>query len=170
MTEGEYLPFVRAHLSPYWYRIRASLADVDDLVGAGALALVKARARFNAERGVQFRTFAQHAIRGAILDELGRAARRQELVSLDALPQLRVAPIAERRLLLLEEVRRRRDVIAAPRRRCCASCGQVFQRRPKHSGVQWAAKATCGAPTCVARHRWARHRAAAVPSYTVHGG
>lgn len=44
--------------------------DVDDLVGAGVLGLIDAAERFDASRGIRFRTYAERRIRGAILDHL----------------------------------------------------------------------------------------------------
>jgi RNA polymerase sigma factor for flagellar operon FliA len=44
----------------------------DDLWGAGALGLLEASRRFDAEKGASFETFAEHRIRGAMLDELRR--------------------------------------------------------------------------------------------------
>jgi RNA polymerase sigma factor FliA len=44
----------------------------DDLWSAGALGLLEAARRFDAARGVNFETFVEHRIRGAMLDELRR--------------------------------------------------------------------------------------------------
>lgn len=44
----------------------------DDLWSAGALGLLDAARRFDAARDVRFETFAEHRIRGAMLDELRR--------------------------------------------------------------------------------------------------
>jgi RNA polymerase sigma factor FliA len=44
--------------------------DIDDLVGAGVLGLIDAADKFDAGRGVRFRTYAERRIRGAILDHL----------------------------------------------------------------------------------------------------
>jgi len=44
--------------------------DVDDLVGAGMIGLVKAVESFDVERGLAFSTYAVQRVRGAILDEL----------------------------------------------------------------------------------------------------
>ncbi|SFI36837.1 sigma-70 family RNA polymerase sigma factor [Planctomicrobium piriforme] len=46
--------------------------DADNLESAGVLGLVEAAAQFDPTRGVEFKTFAYHRIRGAILDELRR--------------------------------------------------------------------------------------------------
>jgi RNA polymerase sigma factor FliA len=44
----------------------------DDLWSAGALGLLEAVRRFEADKGASFETFAEHRIRGAMLDELRR--------------------------------------------------------------------------------------------------
>lgn len=50
-------------------RIQLDLSvDPDDLLGFGFTGLVEARARYDASRGVQFKTFAYYRIRGAIMD------------------------------------------------------------------------------------------------------
>lgn len=46
--------------------------DTENLESAGVLGLVEAASQFDPARGVEFRTFAYHRIRGAILDELRR--------------------------------------------------------------------------------------------------
>ena len=46
--------------------------DLDNLEAAGVLGLVEAANRFEAERGIAFKTFAYTRIRGAIYDELRR--------------------------------------------------------------------------------------------------
>jgi RNA polymerase sigma factor for flagellar operon FliA len=44
--------------------------EMDDLVGAGTLGLIDAVDRFDPSRGVQFRTYAERRIRGAMMDHL----------------------------------------------------------------------------------------------------
>ncbi len=44
----------------------------DDLWSAGAMGLLEAARRFDAARDVRFETFAEHRVRGAMLDELRR--------------------------------------------------------------------------------------------------
>lgn len=44
----------------------------DDLWSAGALGLVEALRRFDSTKGASFETFAEHRVRGAMLDELRR--------------------------------------------------------------------------------------------------
>jgi RNA polymerase sigma factor for flagellar operon FliA len=53
--------------------IAASLSvnvEIDDLAGWGYLGLIEAATRYDASRGVAFRSYAHHRIRGAILDGL----------------------------------------------------------------------------------------------------
>jgi len=45
-------------------------AEIDDLLGAGALGLLDAVEKFDPSRSVKFRTYAELRIRGAILDSL----------------------------------------------------------------------------------------------------
>lgn len=49
---------------------RATQVELDDLVGAGTIGLVKALESFDRERGLAFSTYAVRRIRGAILDDL----------------------------------------------------------------------------------------------------
>jgi len=44
----------------------------EDLWAAGAMGLIEAQRRFDASRDVKFETFAEHRIRGAMLDEMRR--------------------------------------------------------------------------------------------------
>jgi RNA polymerase sigma factor for flagellar operon FliA len=44
----------------------------DDLWSAGALGLIEAMRRFDSTKGASFETFAEHRVRGAMLDELRR--------------------------------------------------------------------------------------------------
>lgn len=50
----------------------AGAVSADDLWSAGALGLIEAARRFDASREVRFETFAEHRIRGAMLDEMRR--------------------------------------------------------------------------------------------------
>jgi RNA polymerase sigma factor for flagellar operon FliA len=72
----------------------------DDLWSAGALGLLEAMRRFDAGRGATFETFAEHRIRGAMLDELRR---------LDHLPR---------------RLRSRTDDLQKARRKLAASLGR----------------------------------------------
>jgi RNA polymerase sigma factor for flagellar operon FliA len=49
---------------------RTPLVEIDDLVSAGALGLVRALESFDLSRGLAFSTYAVRRIRGAILDDL----------------------------------------------------------------------------------------------------
>src|SRR5438045_4132317 len=44
----------------------------DDLWSAGALGLIESMRRFDGSKGAAFETFAEHRVRGAMLDELRR--------------------------------------------------------------------------------------------------
>jgi len=50
----------------------AGAVHPDDLWSAGAMGLLDAARRFDASRDVRFETFAEHRIRGAMLDEIRR--------------------------------------------------------------------------------------------------
>ncbi|RME49596.1 MAG: FliA/WhiG family RNA polymerase sigma factor [Deltaproteobacteria bacterium] len=72
----EYTPLVKfiAH------RIAAKLpshVELDDLINSGVLGLMDAVEKFDPDRGIQFKTFAEFRIKGAILDDL----RAQDSVS-----------------------------------------------------------------------------------------
>ena len=65
----EHLPMVRFHAR----RIHEKLpqhVDIEDLVSAGIVGLMDAFSKFDPEKKVQFRSYAQFRIRGAILDSL----------------------------------------------------------------------------------------------------
>lgn len=65
----EHLPMVRSIAR----RIRERLPqhiDLEDLVSAGTLGLIDALNKFNSAKQVQFRSYAQFRVRGAILDSL----------------------------------------------------------------------------------------------------
>ncbi len=65
----EHLPIVRFHAR----RIHEKLpqhVDIEDLVSAGVVGLMDAFAKFDPDKKVQFRSYAQFRIRGAILDSL----------------------------------------------------------------------------------------------------
>ena len=52
------------------HRRLPSHVDIDDLVGAGVVGLMKAYEKYNPAQHVKFGTYAHHRIRGAILDSL----------------------------------------------------------------------------------------------------
>ncbi len=65
----EHLPVVR-HVARQIHERLPQHVELDELVGAGTLGLVDAARKFNAQKNVQFRSYAQFRIRGAILDSL----------------------------------------------------------------------------------------------------
>ena len=64
-----HLPQVRLIAENIRSRIRFPI-EVDDLIGYGVLGLMKAVERFDPSRGILLKTYAEHRIRGAILDGL----------------------------------------------------------------------------------------------------
>jgi RNA polymerase sigma factor for flagellar operon FliA len=64
-----YLPLVRRVAHRIARNLPASV-DVNDLISAGCIGLLSAVERFDPERGLNFGTFAEFRIKGAILDEL----------------------------------------------------------------------------------------------------
>ncbi len=65
----EYLPLVRK-VAFRIARHLPSTVDVDDLISAGCVGLLSAADRFDPDRGLEFSSFAEFRIKGAILDNL----------------------------------------------------------------------------------------------------
>lgn len=65
----EHLPLVKYLVNRIAAQLPAHI-DVQDLSGSAVVGLINAADRFDPARGVQFKTFAEQHIRGAILDEL----------------------------------------------------------------------------------------------------
>ncbi|QJA05520.1 FliA/WhiG family RNA polymerase sigma factor [Thermosulfurimonas marina] len=65
----EHLPLVKYLAQRLAGRLPPAL-DSEDLVSAGILGLIEAARRFDPSRKIQFKTFAEFRIRGAMLDEL----------------------------------------------------------------------------------------------------
>lgn len=65
----EHLPIVR-YLARRIHERLPQHVEIDDLVSAGVLGLIDAFRKFDPEKKVQFRSYAQFRIRGAILDSL----------------------------------------------------------------------------------------------------
>jgi RNA polymerase sigma factor FliA len=63
------LPLVRLLLDKLLVRLPHSV-EAEDLFSAGLIALVEAARRFDAHRGIRFRTYAEPRVRGAMLDYL----------------------------------------------------------------------------------------------------
>ncbi len=92
-------------IARHLHRAIGTPASLDDLVGVGRMGLLDAARRYDPARGVPFRAFAAHRIRGAVLDgmrRMGHAPRRAyarirgleaaSRVSEAALEDLAVAP------------------------------------------------------------------------------
>lgn len=69
----QYLSFVTA-LAKTILRGLPSHVDLEDLEAYGRIGLIEASRRFDASRGVQFKTFAYYRIRGAIYDGIRKMA------------------------------------------------------------------------------------------------
>ncbi len=65
----EHMPIVRYIARQLAERLPQHV-EMDELIGSGMLGLVDAARKFNAGKGVQFRSYAQFRVRGAILDSL----------------------------------------------------------------------------------------------------
>jgi RNA polymerase sigma factor for flagellar operon FliA len=78
-----HLPQVRLIAKSIWDRMRFAV-ELDDLIGYGMIGLVNAVERFDPNRGILLKTYAEYRIRGAILDGLRgmdwlpRSARQKE--------------------------------------------------------------------------------------------
>jgi RNA polymerase sigma factor for flagellar operon FliA len=78
-----HLPQVRLVAKSIWDRVRFAV-ELDDLVGYGMIGLLNAVERYDPSRGILLKTYAEHRIRGAILDGLRgmdwlpRSARQRE--------------------------------------------------------------------------------------------
>jgi len=66
---NEHLPLIRYHALQLIRRVPNSI-EMDDLIDAGVLGLLDSAKRFDASRGIQFRTFISYRIRGAMIDYL----------------------------------------------------------------------------------------------------
>ena len=97
----KHLPQVRFIARDIYERINHRI-EFEDLVSTGALGLIKAVDKFDPKRGIQLRTYAEHKIRGALLDSLRkldaagrvsrRCARELEEVTLSLTRRLQRAP------------------------------------------------------------------------------
>ncbi|HLI77046.1 MAG TPA: sigma-70 family RNA polymerase sigma factor, partial [Acidobacteriaceae bacterium] len=65
----EHLPMVR-FIARRMYERLPQHTELDDLISAGLLGLVDAASKFDGTKQIQFKSYAQHRIRGAILDSL----------------------------------------------------------------------------------------------------
>lgn len=69
----QYLPLVKSIVERLDVRMPDSW-DKEDMIGYGVLGLLEALERFQADKGIQFATFASKRIRGAILDALRKSS------------------------------------------------------------------------------------------------
>jgi len=65
----EYAPLVRTIAGRLGARLPSHVSQ-DDLLGAGILGLLDAVDKFDSDKGVEFKSYAEYRIRGAMLDEL----------------------------------------------------------------------------------------------------
>jgi RNA polymerase sigma factor for flagellar operon FliA len=65
----EYAPLVRVIAGRLGARLPSHVSQ-DDLLGAGILGLLDAVDKFDSDKGVEFKSYAEYRIRGAMLDEL----------------------------------------------------------------------------------------------------
>ncbi|MBI3075648.1 MAG: FliA/WhiG family RNA polymerase sigma factor [Deltaproteobacteria bacterium] len=66
---AQYAPLVRFLAQRLAHRIPSGL-DVDDLINAGVIGLIDAIEKFDPGREVEFKTYAEFRVRGAMLDEM----------------------------------------------------------------------------------------------------
>lgn len=100
----KYMPIVRRIVLQYNRKLPPKI-DIDDLVSAGVVGLLRAMEKFDPERGVNFTSFANYHIRGSILDELRQwdhltrgerqMAKRMEMTYLELEQKLKRQPTDE---------------------------------------------------------------------------
>lgn len=93
-------------------RIRSRIdghVELDDLVSAGVLGLIDAIDRFDTSRGIKLKTFAEHRIRGAILDSL----RETDNAARDTRHQARLIEDATNRVEQRTQTRATDEEVAA---------------------------------------------------------
>jgi RNA polymerase sigma factor (sigma-70 family) len=72
---------------PYRWRSRSAF---DDLVQAGFDGLASAALKFDPDKGVQFGTYAQHRIRGSIIDQIWKDIHKQPKTTRKIIEEIRV--------------------------------------------------------------------------------
>lgn len=100
----KYMPIVRRIVLQYNRKLPPKI-DIDDLVSAGVVGLLRAMEKFDPERGVNFTSFANYHIKGSILDELRQwdhltrgerqMAKRMEMAYLELEQKLKRQPTDE---------------------------------------------------------------------------
>ena len=66
----KYAPLVKTIVLRMAAKMPIDAADKEDLINVGIIGLMSALEKYDAQRNVQFETYAQFRIRGAVLDEL----------------------------------------------------------------------------------------------------
>ncbi|MEE8430845.1 MAG: sigma-70 family RNA polymerase sigma factor [Candidatus Desulfatibia sp.] len=100
----KYMPTVRRIVLQYNRKLPPKI-DINDLVSAGVVGLLRAMEKFDPERGVNFTSFANYHIKGSILDELRQwdhltrgerqMAKRMEMTYLELEQKLKRQPTDE---------------------------------------------------------------------------
>ena len=130
----EHLPQVRMIARRIHDRLPGNVS-LDDLVSTGILGLISAIDRFDPSRNVQLRTYAEHKIKGAILDSLRRLdwaprQQRKHAKQIDAaIAVTRAAPAA------LADGRRGRHRAQPHRRRLSPVAGEGPRPESRKAGV-----------------------------------
>lgn len=65
----QFIPAIRYHATVLKHRLPPNI-EMDDLVSSGVVGLLDAANRFDASRGIKFKTYAEFRIRGTMLDYL----------------------------------------------------------------------------------------------------
>jgi len=100
----KYMPTVRRIVLQYNRKLPPKI-DIDDLVSAGIVGLLRAMEKFDPKKGVNFASFANYHIKGSILDELRqwdhltrgerKIAKSMEMIYLDLEQKLNRQPTDE---------------------------------------------------------------------------
>lgn len=78
---GQYLGYARVVAATYYGKRFHDEIDFADYYQFACVGLMEALDRFDPEQGVQFKTFAGHRMRGAILDGLERMTEKQQQIA-----------------------------------------------------------------------------------------
>ena len=78
----EYAPLVNEIVNRMAIRLPPNISK-EELIGSGITGLIDVLDRFDSEKGIKFRTYATHRIKGAILDELRKMDRVSRSVRRD---------------------------------------------------------------------------------------
>lgn len=100
----QYSPYARIVAATYYARRTHNEVEFDDYLQLASVGLVEATDRFDAELGIQFKTFAARRMHGAILNGLERLTEKNQQIAVQK--KLR----RERLLSLKEDARRVEDL------------------------------------------------------------